>query len=110
VLLPRLGVSGRVAGYEFLVVTPAISNLIRENKTYRIDSSIQTGKKFGMQLLDDHLWQLYEQGKIGPEDMVDKAKSAETITEKLHRAGVMVGRTDLDESQEIPPAGAAPPA
>ena len=55
---------GRIAAYEFMVVTPAISNLIRENKTYRIDSSIQTGKKLGMQLLDDHLWQLFDEGRI----------------------------------------------
>ena len=53
-LMPRKP-SGMVAAYEFLVVTPAISNLIRENKTFRIDSAIQTGRKFGMQLLDDHL-------------------------------------------------------
>jgi twitching motility protein PilT len=58
VLLKRIDRKGMVAAYEFLVVTPAISNLIRENKTFRIDSAIQTGKKFGMQLLDDHLWSL----------------------------------------------------
>ncbi len=56
-LLPRIP-KGMVAAYEFMVVTSAISNLIRENKTYRIDSSIQTGKKYGMQLLDEHLWNL----------------------------------------------------
>lgn len=66
-LLPKLGTSGRVAAYEFLVINPAISNLIRENKTYRIDSAIQTGKKYGMQLLDDHLWKLCDEG-ICPED------------------------------------------
>ncbi len=44
---------GVVAAYEMMVVTPAIQNLIRENKTYRIDSSIQTGRKHGMFLLDD---------------------------------------------------------
>ena len=54
-LLPRIDKVGMMAAYEFLLVTPAIANLIRENKVYRIDSSIQTGKKFGMQLLDDHL-------------------------------------------------------
>jgi hypothetical protein len=54
-LLPKPARRPR-GGYEFLVITPAISNLIRENKTYRIDSAIQTGKKYGMQLLDDHLW------------------------------------------------------
>ena len=42
---------GLVAAYEFMVITPAIANTIRDNKTFRIDSMIQTGKKFGMQLL-----------------------------------------------------------
>jgi twitching motility protein PilT len=56
VLLKRVDTKGMVAAYEFLVVTPAIANLIRDNKTFRIDSAIQTGKKYGMQLLDDHLW------------------------------------------------------
>ena len=45
-----------LAGYEFMYVTPGIQNLIRENKSFRIDSEIQTGKRFGMQLLDDNLW------------------------------------------------------
>jgi len=47
---------GLVAAYEMMVVTPAIQNLIRENKTYRIDSSIQTGRKHGMFLLDESLF------------------------------------------------------
>ena len=54
VLLGRCDKPGVVAGYEFLVTTPAIANLVRDNKTFRIDSAIQTGKKFGMQLLDEH--------------------------------------------------------
>ncbi|HUU96909.1 MAG TPA: type IV pilus twitching motility protein PilT [Phycisphaerae bacterium] len=73
VLLPRV-TSGRVAAYEFLLVTPAISNLIRENKTYRIDSSIQTGKKYGMQLLDDHLWRLYDQGLCAGDECLERAR------------------------------------
>ena len=52
-------------------LTPAIANLIRENKSYRIDSSIQTGKKLGMQLLDEHLWQFYDSGIITLEEMLD---------------------------------------
>ncbi|MHC4744458.1 MAG: type IV pilus twitching motility protein PilT, partial [Planctomycetota bacterium] len=59
-LCPLASGKGRIAAYEFMVVTPAIANLIRENKTYRIDSSIQTGRRLGMQLLDEHLWQLYD--------------------------------------------------
>ena len=65
-----------------MVVTPAIANLIRENKTYRIDSSIQTGKKLGMQLLDEHLWNLYDIGKISLEEMLDKARQPGALHEK----------------------------
>src|SRR5262249_2199051 len=54
-LLPRKP-DGLVAAYEMMVVTPAIQNLIRENKVYRIDSSIQTGRKHGMFLLDESLF------------------------------------------------------
>jgi twitching motility protein PilT len=81
-LCPLVNRKGRVAAYEFMVVTPAISNLIRENKTYRIDSSIQTGKKLGMQLLDDHLWLLYEQGKITKAEMLDKARQPVMLLDK----------------------------
>ena len=81
-LCPLATGRGRVAAYEFMVVTPAISNLIRENKTYRIDSSIQTGRKLGMQLLDEHLWQLYETGKITREEMLDKARQPGALQDK----------------------------
>ncbi|MHC4637171.1 MAG: type IV pilus twitching motility protein PilT [Planctomycetota bacterium] len=73
---------GRIAAYEFMVVTPAIANLIRENKTYRIDSSIQTGKKLGMQLLDEHLWRLYDTGKITLEEMLDKCRAPGALQDK----------------------------
>ena len=98
VLLARVDKPGRVASYEFLVVTPAIANLIRENKTFRIDSAIQTGRKFGMQLLDDHLWSLYTRGIIAADEMIDKGKDPGDLTEKVHRSGGMVGRSELDES------------
>ncbi|MHC4989976.1 MAG: type IV pilus twitching motility protein PilT [Planctomycetota bacterium] len=100
VLLRRIDGGGRVACYEFLVVTPAIANLIRENKTFRIDSAIQTGRKFGMQLLDDHLWTLYTQGVIAADEMIDKSKDPGELTERVHRAGGNVGRTELDVEEE----------
>ena len=75
-LCPRVDVEGMVAAYEFMVNTPAVANLIRENKTFRIDSSIHTGKKFGMQLLDEHLLDLYNAGKISAEEAVDKSRPA----------------------------------
>jgi twitching motility protein PilT len=81
-LCPLAAGKGRLAAYEFMVVTPAIANLIRENKTYRIDSSIQTGRKLGMQLLDDHLWQLYERGKITLEEMLDKGRQPGALQDK----------------------------
>jgi twitching motility protein PilT len=81
-LCPRATGRGRIAAYEFMVVTPAIANLIRENKTYRIDSSIQTGKKLGMQLLDEHLWRLYDEGTITYEEMLDKARQPGALQDK----------------------------
>ncbi|MHC4308997.1 MAG: type IV pilus twitching motility protein PilT [Planctomycetota bacterium] len=81
-LCPLAAGKGRVAAYEFMVVTPAIANLIRENKTYRIDSSIQTGKRLGMQLLDEHLWQLYDTGKITQEEMLDKSRQPGMLQDK----------------------------
>ncbi len=97
-LLPRIDTKGMVAAYEFLLITPAISNLIRDNKTFRIDSSIQTGKKFGMQLLDEHLWSLYSRGMISAEEMVDKSKNPQSLTDRVHKAGGRIGRTELDEA------------
>jgi twitching motility protein PilT len=101
-LLARDDKPGRVASYEFLVVTPAIANLIRENKTFRIDSAIQTGKKFGMQLLDDHLWGLYERGIINADEMIDKSRDASDLTNRIHRLGKSVGRTELDQVDNTP--------
>ena len=96
VLLARSDKPGRIAGYEFLVVTPAISNLIRENKTFRIDSAIQTGKKFGMQLLDEHLWNIYSKGLISAEEMVDKARNPGELSERVRRSGVQLARAELE--------------
>ncbi len=84
-LCPKKVGKGRVAAYEFMVVTPAIANLIRENKTYRIESSIQIGKKIGMQLLDDHLWELYDKELIGIEEMLDKARYPAAALEKAEK-------------------------
>src|SRR5213075_2142470 len=69
VLLPKIG-GGRVAAYEMLVVTPAISNLIRENKTFRITSAIQTGAKLGMVLLDDSLFKLWNDEKCNADEVM----------------------------------------
>jgi len=84
-LCRRIGGKGRVAAYEFMVITPAISNLIRENKTYRINSAIQTGKKYDMQLMDDHLWRLYQEKKIDKAEMIAHARDPNQIRERLDK-------------------------
>lgn len=84
-LLPKIG-GGRVAAYEMLVVTSAIANLIRENKTFRINSSIQTGHKLGMQLLDDHLYRLWENGIVEKREVLVKANNPDELASKIARA------------------------
>ncbi|MHB1035803.1 MAG: type IV pilus twitching motility protein PilT [Pirellulales bacterium] len=84
-LLPKVG-GGRCAAYEMLVVTPAIANLIRENKTFRITSSIQTGAKYGMRLLDDDLFNLWRSGKVEKEEVLLKAQKREDLLARIARA------------------------
>ena len=106
-LLPRKGTPGRVAAYEFMVCTPAIQNLIRENKTYRIDSAIQTGKKFGMQLLDDHLWQLYDNDIIEASDAIERARHPAELEAKIEAklrgttVTGMLGKTGKVEERKL---------
>lgn len=82
-LMARKDTRGMVAAYEFMVVTNAIANLIRENKVYRIPSSVQTGKKFGMQLLDEHLYKLFSEGKISEEDAIDHSQNPGDMQDKV---------------------------
>jgi len=102
-LIPRIP-KGMIAAYEFMVTTPAIANLIRENKTYRIDSAIQTGKKYGMQLLDEHLWSLYESGLISTEDCVDQSRQPGQMQDKIdtHRRGLDVSKVGEEGETERP--------
>jgi twitching motility protein PilT len=111
-LCPRIDVEGVVAAYEFMYLTPGIQNLIRENKVFRIDSEIQTGKKFGMQLLDDNLFQLFQAGKISMEEAIDKSKNPSFMAEKFARAGLGGPGEELQEGGEGAgqPAGTKPPA
>ena len=83
-----------VAAYEFMYVTPGIQNLIRENKSFRIDSEIQTGKKFGMQLLDDNLWGHFLAGRICAEETIDKSKNPGGMVDRLKKAGIGAATDD----------------
>jgi len=67
-LFKRVDVKGRCAALEILICTPAVRNLIREAKTYQIPSAMQTGKKFGMQTLDDAIMEHLQNGRISAED------------------------------------------
>jgi twitching motility protein PilT len=85
-LLIRADGPGRVAAFEVMISTPAIQALIRESKTYRITSEIQTGAKYGMITLDSYLMALYEAGKIGYEDLITKSQDPESIVIKLEES------------------------
>jgi twitching motility protein PilT len=84
-LLPKIG-GGRVAAYEILVCTSAIGNLIRENKTFRINSAIQTGAKLGMQLLDDGLFKLWNEKKVSEQDVLAKCANPADLAARIDNA------------------------
>lgn len=82
-LLPRSDKPGRVAIFEIMVNTPSISALIRDNKTFRINSDIQTGAKYGMVTLDSFLMDKYQAGMISQHEVITKAQDPSTILAKL---------------------------
>ncbi|MEC7287579.1 MAG: type IV pili twitching motility protein PilT, partial [Verrucomicrobiota bacterium] len=86
-LLRRSDKPGRVAAYEFLVVTPAIANLIRENKTFRINSDIQTGASRGMIGLDAHLLGLFSRNLISADEALGKSQTPDSMRVKLLENG-----------------------
>jgi twitching motility protein PilT len=73
VLFKRIDVKSRCVALEICIATPAVRNLIRESKTYQIPSMMQTGKKYGMQLLDDSIMDLFSRGLIGADEAYIKA-------------------------------------
>jgi twitching motility protein PilT len=104
-LLPRVG-GGRVAAFESLVVTPGIGNLIRENKTFRINSAIQTGAKFGMMLMDDNLFDHWVNERITMEDALSKAQQPDVLAKRIAskrkqmEQGIELDEDDLDEEDD----------
>lgn len=73
VLFKRIDKKGRVCAQEIMIATPAVRNLIRENKTFQINSALQTGKKYGMQILDDAIMDLLQKKQISPDEAYIKA-------------------------------------
>ena len=72
-LFKRIDRKGRVAALEILIANPAVRNLIREGKTHQIPSMIQTGKKYGMILLDDSIMDLFKKGIISADEAYAKS-------------------------------------
>ena len=72
-LFKRVDKKGRVVALEILIANPAVRNLIREGKTHQIPSMIQTGKKYGMILLDDYIMELFQKRQISAEEAYAKA-------------------------------------
>jgi twitching motility protein PilT len=86
-LFKRIDIKGRVAALEILIATHAVRNLVREGKTYQIPSVIQTGKKFGMQSLDDAIMDFVKKGWVSGEEAynkcIDKEKFKPFVKEML---------------------------
>jgi len=82
-LVARVDKPGRVAVFEIMINTPSVAALIRDNKTFRIQSDIQTGSKHGMVTLDSFLLDKWQAGMISEEDVVTKSMDPLTISLKL---------------------------
>jgi twitching motility protein PilT len=85
-LLPTVDGAGRVVGYELLMLTPAIRNMIREAKTHQICNAMQTGQKYGMVTMDQCIADLYRYGRISFETAVAKANDPQDLKQLLGRA------------------------
>ena len=86
VLCKKIG-GGRIAGYEIMVNTSSIASLIRENKTFRINSDIQTGANLGMITMDTHLMNLVNRELVSPDEALEKAQDPVLMREKLVAMG-----------------------
>ncbi|HXB02688.1 MAG TPA: type IV pilus twitching motility protein PilT [Opitutaceae bacterium] len=87
VLCKKVG-GGRIAGYEIMVTTTSIASLIRDNKTFRINSDIQTGGQLGMITMDTHLMSLINRELLSPDEAVEKAQDTVAMREKLISMGI----------------------
>ncbi|MBY0491362.1 MAG: type IV pilus twitching motility protein PilT [Gemmatimonadaceae bacterium] len=98
VLLPKMSGRGRAMAAEVLVVTPAIRALIRDDKVHQIYSLMQSGKKFGMQTLNDALYQLYVSRQVSADECV---RCAGDPNEFLR----MIGKSPTDDGAPVTPIG-----
>src|SRR3972149_3700958 len=98
-LLQRARGRGRVMAAEIMVCTPAVRALIREEKAHQIESAMQAGKKYGMQTLNDALYQLYLGREVTKEECL-------RVTSKPNDFLGMIGEAPIDEKEAFPSPGA----
>ena len=82
-LIPRIDRPGRIAVFEVMVNTPSVAALIRDNKTFRLATEIQTGAKYGMNTIEQSLVDLYLAGVIAREEIFGKAQDPELVAQLL---------------------------
>ena len=85
-LIPRADGTGRVLAIETLTNTPAVSNMIREARTFMLPGIIQTGRKQGMQLMDDALIELHSKGLITAEEALARADQKQIVRQHMQSA------------------------
>ncbi|RMH08541.1 MAG: type IV pili twitching motility protein PilT, partial [Armatimonadetes bacterium] len=90
-LLPRAGQPGRVPAVEVMIATPAIRNLIRENKTHQIHTMIQTSGQLGMQTMDQSLRDLYVRGWVTYEEAMSRAINPDELRKMIAPTGGVPG-------------------
>ena len=84
-LIRNAGGSGRVAAMEILIATPSIKAMIRDDKTYQIPGYMQAGRKHGMRMLDDHIMELLQQGKVDPKHALQMAANKDVVRSFLSK-------------------------
>src|SRR5699024_2363175 len=86
-LLQKSDGSGRIAAFEVMVATPAIRNLIREEKVHQINTSIQTGGNCGMETMDNAILHLYNKGVISVEVALNHGYNVELLKRYIQLGG-----------------------
>ena len=112
ILVKRLP-KGRIAIHDIMMMTPSISALIRDNKTFRIQSDQQTGQKYGMVTLDDGLFGHYIKGNISRDDCIEKAQDYNGMQMKLkewdEEQAALQAEMAADPNMAAPPGAPPPP-
>jgi twitching motility protein PilT len=105
-LMPRASGKGRVAAYEIMHNTPAIANLVREGKTERITSVIQTSAKVGMITLDDYILMLYRKGSIAGDIALERAQNREEMRKNMMGEGLAGAQGEANAQAKMNAVGA----